>query len=243
MAEQAIEHLIRIKKESLVLLKDRGYVIPKEEASIYDDTIKPRDFKSKYDKIKNDTLHPLYDYFYGNPLRVAMSNIYYKSGQKCLVYFAESSDKKISDVAVSNFCKLIVSQDVNEAIIVSYAPSSSAMDSLCSEIINKKEGDKYGVFIQFFMDDELMFNPLEHALVPKHRIITEKELQELKEVDRINPLRLPQISLFDPVCKRLGAKEGNVIEVLREVIIEDCLIEEELTFRYVFMPHSVKGKK
>jgi DNA-directed RNA polymerase subunit H len=238
------DELLRIKYESLIVLKERGYVIPSEESDILNKNINLRDFKSIYTRIHNDVSHPFYEYFTGNSPRVSMSNIYYKDGSKCLVYFAPShkSDKKISDIAISKFCQLIINQDVNEAILISAAPSSTAIDSLCFDV-KKKTNETHGVFIQFFEDSELKYNPLLHDMVPKHRIISKKERDVLEYEDKLDFRKFPQISSLDPVCKRLGAKNEDVIEVIRKIIFKDCLLDEELAYRYVYTPAIVKSKK
>ena len=173
-----------------------------------------------------------------------MSNIYYKDGHKCLVYFAESTskEKKISSISITNFCRIITTFDITDAIIISVVPSSNTMDSLLSDCI-KKSGKNSGVFIQFFLDDELMYNPLKHSLVPIHRIISKKEKDELTENDTINVDKLPQISVFDPICKRMGARVEDVIEILRRLVIKDTLVDEEISYRYVFIPQIDKNKK
>jgi len=239
-----LDELLNIKYESLILLKERGYIIPSEEASIIEQKIKIRDFKNKYIQIQNDTSNPYYEYFNNYQLRVSMSNIYYKNGKKCLVYFAESdkSEKKISDSSVSKFCQMIINFDVNEAIIVSASPMSNSIESLCFDI-RKKESDTSGVFIQFFEDKELKYNPMIHDLVPKHRILNKNEVDFLKNEDKIEINKMPQISGNDPICKRLGAIAGDVIEVIRKIIIKDCLIDEELSYRIVYIPQLNKLKK
>jgi DNA-directed RNA polymerase subunit H (RpoH/RPB5) len=245
MSDQSAEYLFKIKHESLVLLKERCYVIPSEESDILTGKIKIHDFKNMYNKIQNDITHPFSEYFNNNLLRVSMSNVYYKDSMKCLVYFAESysGDKKISEISISNFCKLVISQHVDEAIIVSAAPESSTIETICTDFIRRKDGETYGVFIQFFKDEELMFNPMNHNMVPKHRILSKRELEEMEKVDRLNFKNLPKISAFDPICKRLGAKDKDVIEVLRTIIVDNCLIDEEYSYRYVFVPHINKSKK
>jgi DNA-directed RNA polymerase subunit H (RpoH/RPB5) len=239
-----IEEMFKIKYESLVMLKERGYVIPSEEADILNQKIKMSEFKNKYVKIQNDTTHPLHEYFYGYSWRVSMTNVYYKDDYKCLVYFADTSkgDKKIADSSIARFCQLIINQGVDEAIIVSSAPQSGTMESLCSDI-KKKDSSSSGVFIQFFEDIELKYNPLIHDLVPKHRILTKKESDFLKNEEKLEFSKFPQISIYDPVCKRIGAKSEDVIEITRKVIIKNCLIDEELSYRYVYVPHISKTKK
>ncbi len=238
------DELLKIKYESLVMLRERGYIIPSEESDIINKTIKIKDFVNMYVKIQNDISHTFHEYFYGNTLRVSMSNIYYKDNFKCLVYFAQSNrgDKKISDLSISKFCQLVINQGVNEAIIVSAAPSSSAIESLCFDV-KKKTNETQGVFIQFFEDSELKYNPMNHDMVPKHRIISKKEKDYLEYEDKLDFRKFPQISSLDPICKRLGAKNDDVIEIIRKIIFDNCLVDEELAYRYVYTPAVVKAKK
>jgi len=57
---------------------------------------------------------------------------------------------------------------------------------------------------------------LEHFLVPKHRILSPEEAQKLLERYRIKPHQLPYILSTDPVVKILGAKPGDIIEIIRD---------------------------
>lgn len=57
---------------------------------------------------------------------------------------------------------------------------------------------------------------LEHFLVPKHRVLSPEEAQKVLEKYRIKPHQLPYILTSDPVVKALGAKPGDIIEIIRE---------------------------
>ena len=57
---------------------------------------------------------------------------------------------------------------------------------------------------------------LKHKLVPKHRILSEKEKEELLKKYNVSLDRLPKILITDPVVKALNAKVGDVIEIERD---------------------------
>jgi DNA-directed RNA polymerase subunit H len=57
---------------------------------------------------------------------------------------------------------------------------------------------------------------LKHVLVPKHRILSEKEKLQVLEQYNINIVQLPSIKEKDPVLKEINAKIGDVIEIIRE---------------------------
>ena len=72
------------------------------------------------------------------------------------------------------------------------------------------------VFFNIFSVHELLYNILDHATVPPHRIISEDETLKLFENYNItNKKQLPDISRFDPVAKLLGCRPGNIVEIIR----------------------------
>jgi DNA-directed RNA polymerase subunit H len=55
-----------------------------------------------------------------------------------------------------------------------------------------------------------------HELVPKHYLLTKEESQNLLEKYRINISDLPQMFEKDPVSIAIGAKEGDIVKIVRE---------------------------
>ena len=60
------------------------------------------------------------------------------------------------------------------------------------------------------------FSVLKHELVPEHVILDENEKKELMEKMRITPKQLPKILTNDPVVKEIGAKEGDILKIIRK---------------------------
>ena len=56
---------------------------------------------------------------------------------------------------------------------------------------------------------------LDHVLVPKCRVLTEKEVTEILKCYGIKKSQLPRILETDPIVVELGAKKGDVIEFIR----------------------------
>jgi DNA-directed RNA polymerase subunit H len=74
-----------------------------------------------------------------------------------------------------------------------------------------------------------VFNLFEHALVPKHEILTQKEREELLSQYRVQPYQLPQIKASDPAVKAIGAKPGDILRIIRR----SATAGEHLAYRYV----------
>ena len=76
--------------------------------------------------------------------------------------------------------------------------------------------EQNGIHIVIFSLDRLQFNILEHACVPKHRIMTEPETQAMMAKYNIaTPDMLPNISRYDPVAMAIGMRPGQVCHIER----------------------------
>jgi len=63
---------------------------------------------------------------------------------------------------------------------------------------------------------EKEFDILKHELVPEHSILNENEKKELFEKLKITAGQLPKILTNDSVVKAIGAKEGDVLKIIRK---------------------------
>lgn len=57
---------------------------------------------------------------------------------------------------------------------------------------------------------------LDHELIPKHEILSEKEVKDLLVEFKIEKNQLPKILDTDPVVIELKAKVGEVLKIIRE---------------------------
>lgn len=73
------------------------------------------------------------------------------------------------------------------------------------------------------------FNILDHTLVPKHIILSDKEKEEVLKKYRATLKQLPRILSNDPVAKVIGAKPGDVIKIIRK----DPIAGESIYYRVV----------
>jgi DNA-directed RNA polymerase subunit H len=69
-----------------------------------------------------------------------------------------------------------------------------------------------------------------HELVPKHILLTKKETLELLNKYQIALSDLPQIFEKDPVAIAIGAKEGDVIKIVRD---SETTVKSVNYYRYV----------
>jgi len=69
-----------------------------------------------------------------------------------------------------------------------------------------------------------------HKFVPQHLLLTKEESQELFEKYKIEVTDLPQIFEKDPVAIAIGAKEGDIIRIVRD---SHTTVKSIDYFRYV----------
>ncbi len=57
---------------------------------------------------------------------------------------------------------------------------------------------------------------LDHVFAPKVRVLSEEEVKALLERYGIKKSHLPRILEDDPIVKEIGAKRGDVLEIIRK---------------------------
>ena len=69
-----------------------------------------------------------------------------------------------------------------------------------------------------------------HKYVPRHVLLTKEETQELLEEYNIRFTDLPQMFEKDPVAIAIGAKEGDIVKIVRD---SSTTVNESVYYRYV----------
>jgi len=59
-------------------------------------------------------------------------------------------------------------------------------------------------------------NIMGHFLVPKHEVLSQKEVENVMKEYEISTDQLPKILINDPCVKLIGAKVGDIIKIERE---------------------------
>lgn len=79
------------------------------------------------------------------------------------------------------------------------------------------------------VNKKVVFDIMNHDLVPLHEIISEKEKNELLSKYKIEPNQLPKILDTDPVCISIGAKPGQILKIIRK----SHTAGESVSYRFV----------
>lgn len=101
---------------------------------------------------------------------------------------------------------------LNDDLIV--IARADANDTLQKTLKNIWTDRKY--FVTVFGLEALQFNPLEHVLVPPHKVMGEDEAFKIKQKYNImDDSQIPDISRFSPIAAAIGIRPGQLCEILR----------------------------
>jgi DNA-directed RNA polymerase subunit H len=187
-----ISNIYKSRKNLLNQLKKRGYNIDNyNEFSINE--IQIMHTKEQLDMlIDNDSGHKIYVKYHINK-KISPNHIYTITSD---LYDMENILNKKTDEII-----FISNDEVNESLL---------------QIINQLYNNEK-IYINIVNIKRLLFNVLEHNLVPKHKILQEDDKEEILKKYRITDMEkeLPSISRFDPVAIAIGLRPGQICEILR----------------------------
>lgn len=145
------------------------------------------------------------------PLDILVKN---RNGNKTFVKYrlekikaAKSLDSYIQKI-YENFLK------PEDELIVMIPERSYQISSSFLILLNNFWNEK-GYYIQIFGVNQLLRKVVEHSMVPTHRLMSEKEVEELLEKYQLNESQLPIILRNDPIAQYYGARPGEVFEITR----------------------------
>lgn len=150
--------------------------------------------------IKDEKFEPI-----GNPMNE--TRMYMFGG--VLIIFSEKTRVTIQELG-----NMITFASENKysggmVVVTPTKPSDSVLD-----IVRKHISDKSNQLIQLFYQPHLNFDISKHRKVPKHRIITDDEIQSMMaEFHIVNVKKIPKIDSQDAMAKWIGARPGDVVEV------------------------------
>ena len=120
--------------------------------------------------------------------------------------------------AMNTLYKIMKEKDLDRAIVVTEGRYTHAV-----KLGAKKKK------VELLPKSFPVFDIFEHALVPFHEILTEKEKNQLLTQFKVKPYQMPQVKSGDPAVKAIGAKPGDVLKITRK----STTAGEHITYRYV----------
>jgi DNA-directed RNA polymerase subunit H len=120
--------------------------------------------------------------------------------------------------AMNALYKVMKEKEIESAIVVTEGRYTHAV----------KQGAKKKN-VELLLKSFPVFDIFEHALVPMHEILGEKEKEQLLAQYKVHPYKMPQVKSTDPTVKAIGAKPGDILKIIRK----SSTAGEHIAYRYV----------
>lgn len=131
---------------------------------------------------------------------------------RIMVFFAPSPSVAVADL--KNFHELMENQRCQAGVVVVQKNISPPARKFCDILATHPEKDKR-VYMEVFMETELLINITEHELVPKHTKMSTDEKTALLKRYKLKDTQLPRLQTGDPIAKYYGLKRGDVVKIER----------------------------
>ena len=128
------------------------------------------------------------------------------------------AEATVGIAAMNLLYKIMKEKELNRAIVVTEGRYTHAV-----KLGAKKKN------VELLLKSFPVFDIFEHALVPMHEILGEKEKEQLLAQYKIHPYQMPQIKSTDPAVKAIGAKPGDILRIIRK----SSTAGEHIAYRYV----------
>jgi DNA-directed RNA polymerase I, II, and III subunit RPABC1 len=205
--------IYRVKVNQVKMMIDRGYIVDENVDMSYDTFI--NNYKDNYNKLNHQYMTKDFK----------LVRVRY--------FFIMPTTKKSNKIGKSelNDLKKEIAEDLKNCrhyiIIFEGGVSSSALKSI--EDLTKLNAVK----IEIFYFNELIYNPTEYYLTPKHELLSEEEKNNILNRNKLLPNDIPWISYRDPIARYYGADIGQMFKIYREILIPETVIDEYMTYRIV----------
>lgn len=184
-----ITRLYRIRRTSLEMLNDRGYIVNSEELNMTRD-----DFQGRFgDDPRRDDMTLL------NPKQDDPT-------EQIFVFYPE--DLKVGVKTIKTYAERMRNEGVSRAMMVTIANITPFARQCLQEMAQK-------YYIETFEEKELLINITKHVLVPDHRLMSKEEKRQLLERYKVKETQLPRIQFADPVARYYGLQRGDVVRIVR----------------------------
>lgn len=115
-------------------------------------------------------------------------------------------DSKLGKANLQELLDLMENEDVERSLVVSDVVTPSA---------NSKLSELEPNIVTVFSFGESTIDIFSSRFTPPQMIISQEEKEEVMTTFAINKDQMPKVSVNGPVSRRLGAKVGDVIKVIR----------------------------
>jgi len=196
--ENEVLTIFRIRKTTLQMLRDRGYVVFDSKDDL---ELSRQMFEEKFVKI-NQVMR--------ESLEIKRPKWNAPSERILVVFVKNEKDKSAIGVKyIRNYCERLKQDCFHKAILILHGrltPHAKQAISAINSLVER---------IEYFNESELIINITEHCLVPRHEVLLKEECKKLLEKYSIKENQLPRINKNDPIARYLGIEKNQIVKIIR----------------------------
>lgn len=117
-----------------------------------------------------------------------------------------SVDEKLPKAALERILSEYSAQGIDHIILV----VANKLNPSCNALVESSTSH-----IEIWLMAELQFNVSRHELVMPHRVLTAEEAESVKSKYKVTDEGLPVIFTSDMMCRYVGGRVGDMIEIER----------------------------
>ena len=190
-------YFLKLKRNQVLMMRDRGYDITDEEWILRDD-LTGKEFKKKlrkkYDKDEDYPIRKLMFSEYTHPLKEKPLFIFYV----CI-----DSGKQIKVETIKPFTQKLTEENKDGILVIDTVLSPTASE--CLNMITEHH-------FQIFKEEDLLFNIINHVNCSQHQLCHSNEIIALKKIG-ISGKSLPWILHTDPIVQYYDFPIGSYIKI------------------------------
>lgn len=235
--------LLTLFKGVIGMMKVRGYEVDMLDAIF---TYTPEFFEKEFYRYSLQNPTPIQQFILEwdskASLRSMLSTLFVHKANRddqCVVYFTIPEEGGSVPVTESrNFADLLLKTKALSGIMISHNKLSPKAASSLAELSPNRS-----MFIQHYLDEDLLYDPLNSIWGSIPRILSDEEAKLFISKNGISPSQMPRITIEGPVAKYLGVRIGQIVEFVRESFIPESLVDSEIFHRVAYSRPAEKGKK
>ncbi len=212
--------LFRVKVNQIRMMKDRGYSTESEDPIM---TYRVSDFINVYRSFAEETKISF---------KESLRRTYMRDNDQTsvLVYYPETPRdakgvKKLGMDQMKSIIEMMTGSNIIHIILITETQLTPDAAGAFKEMPLYR--------MEHFLYEEMTYNPTDHFLTPKHKLLSDVEASDYLGRNQIKIANLPSMSVDDRIARYYGALPGEIFEIDRQNLSIDTLVDTYKAYRKV----------
>lgn len=158
-----------------------------------------------------------------------------RPNDKCIIYFTELGASKTVPLSETCIFGELFLQERNDpltgGVTTGIIVSSVKMSPNAQKRLTEFKNVDSNIFLQHFLDIELLYNPTKTVWGSIPEIFTIEESKKFLIENGLTKNQLPLTDISKPLCKYYGVRPDQIIKYFRHTFLPNALLDNEIHYR------------